>query len=234
VQKAAVIFYSTAEMRRRLQESSLVDTDRLVYAPYGVSPEFTPDPDELDSRVESNVGGNGTPFLLHVGSCIPRKRIDVLLDIFGEVHARFPELALVQVGGAWTPAQREQIERLGIGPAVRQWRGLDRRTLAALYRQARVLLQTSEAEGFGLPLIEALACGGLVVASDIPVLHEVGGESAVYCPVADIPCWVETIGRLLCQPTRAPNRAQRLAQAQRFSWAHHAQTILQAYRQELR
>ncbi len=230
LQKAAVVFYSTNEMRRRLEEHNLVDTARLVHAPYGVSPEFTPDPDEFDSTI----AGNATPFLLHVGSCIPRKRIDVLLAVFAGVRARFPELSLLQVGGEWTPAQREQIDRLGIGRAIQQQRGLNRRTLAALYRQARIVLQPSEAEGFGLPVIEALACGALVVASDIPVLREVGGKGAVFCPAADVPCWVETIGQLLAQSAKAPERAERLAQARRFSWDQHAQTILRAYRRNLR
>ncbi|HMC89971.1 MAG TPA: glycosyltransferase, partial [Gemmataceae bacterium] len=124
---------------------------------------------------------------------------------------------------------REQIEGLGIERAVRQLRGLDRRTLAALYRRARVVLQPSEAEGFGLPVLEALACAALVVASDIAVLREVGGDGAVYCPVADLSCWAETIERLLTHSQEAPDPAQRLARAQRFSWRQHAHTILQAY-----
>jgi glycosyltransferase involved in cell wall biosynthesis len=230
LQKAAVVFYSTAELGRRLRECRLVDAGRLVYAPYGVSPEFTPNSEDLDTSVGERPDGVRLPFLLHVGSCIARKRVDTLLEVFARVRARQPELLLVQVGGEWTPPQREQIKRLGIGSAVRQQRGLDRRTLGALYRRARVVLQTSEAEGFGLPVIEALACAGVVVASEIPVLREVGGDGAVYCPVADVPCWVETVGRLLNHPATAPDRERRLAQAQRFSWANHAQNILQAYR----
>jgi glycosyltransferase involved in cell wall biosynthesis len=234
LQKAAVVFYSTAELGRRLREYGFVGTNRLVHAPYGVAPEFTLDLDSLDSRVGEITGSVGAPFLLHVGSCIPRKRIDVLLDVFAGVKARFPNLVLVQIGGEWTPAQREQIACLGISSAVSQQRGIDRRTLAALYRQARTTLQPSEAEGFGLPVIEALACAGVIVASDIPVLREVGGDGAVYCPVADVPRWVETVGRLLTQPSEAPDRAKRLAQAHRFSWAHHAQTILHSYRPDRR
>ena len=229
LQKASAVFYSTAGMGRRLLQSRLLDPDRLVYAPYGVSPEFHPGPDDLDSLSRVAIGCHDTPFVLHVGSCIPRKRIDVLLHVFAAVKARFPELMLVQVGGEWTAAQREQIEGLGIERAVRQLRGLDRRTLAALYRRARVVLQPSEAEGFGLPVLEALACAALVVASDIAVLREVGGDGAVYCPVADLSCWAETIERLLTRSQEAPDPAQRLARAQRFSWRQHAHTILQAY-----
>jgi glycosyltransferase involved in cell wall biosynthesis len=169
------------------------------------------------------------PFLLHVGSTIPRKRIDVLLDVFGRVRERRPELRLVQVGGVWTAAQTELIDRLGIGPAIVQARGLTRDALAELYRRAAVVVLPSEAEGFGLPVIEALACGAILVATDIPVLRETGGDAAVYCPLADVSAWTETVVRAFADPASAPDRGVRLAQARRYSWAAHARTIADTY-----
>src|SRR5262249_16465317 len=121
------------------------------------------------------------------------------------------------------------IERLQLAAAIRQVRGLDRQALAALYRRAALVLLPSEAEGFGLPMIEGLACGKIVVASDIAVLREVGGEAAVYCPVADVPGWVETMNRLVAHPTSAPPLAVRLERAQTFSWERQARTIFNAY-----
>ena len=67
----------------------------------------------------------------------------------------FGEVRLLQIGGEWTAEQRAQIERLGLGPAVRQVRGLTRTQVAPAYRVAAVVLQPSEAEGFGLPVAEA-------------------------------------------------------------------------------
>jgi len=226
LQKAAVVFHSTTEVRRRIEHWGLVDPARLVQAPYGTSPEYVPEADG-DERPTGLVPRR--PFVLHVGSCIARKRIDVLLGLFAVARAQRPELVLVQVGGEWTAHQQAQIDRLGIGDAVRQQRGLDRRSLAMLYRRAALVVQPSEAEGFGLPVIEALACGSTVVASDIPVLREVGGPAVVHCPVGDIGCWAETVCRLLDDPAAAPDRGARLAQAGRFSWASHARTILEAY-----
>ncbi len=247
LQKAAIVFCSTRTTERRIVELGLVETSRLVCAPYGVSAPFafalhtangatTQAASGASNRTAS--GARDRPgfllssFLLHVGSCIPRKRIDVLLHVFAKLKARFPELQLVQVGGEWTRDQREQIKRLDITKAVYQQRGIDRRTLAGLYRQSRIVLQPSEAEGFGLPVLEALAAGAIMVASDIPVLREVGGDGIVYCPVADIANWAGTIEKLLHDPSMAPDRIRRLAQAQRFSWDRHAETILQAYRDE--
>ncbi|HEV3257744.1 MAG TPA: glycosyltransferase family 1 protein [Gemmataceae bacterium] len=229
LERAAVVFHSTAEVRRRIEHWGLLDPARLVQAPYGTSPEYVPEPPGDEELTTPVPGRTGRPFLLHVGSCIARKRIDVLIDLLAAARALWPELVLVQIGGQWTAAQQAQIDRLGVGEAVIQQGGLDRRNLAMLYRRAALVVQPSDAEGFGLPVIEALACGGIVVASDIPVLREVGGPAAVYCPVGDVPRWAETVCRLLGDPAAAPDRATRLAQAQRFSWASHARTILEAY-----
>jgi glycosyltransferase involved in cell wall biosynthesis len=133
----------------------------------------------------------------------------------------------------WSRDQHKSIERLGLAGSLVGLHGLDRRQIAALYRTAAVLLLPSGAEGLGLPLIEALACGGVVVASNLPVLREVGGAAAVYCPVGDVAAWAETVGRLLAEPGTAPARPVRLAQASRFTWANHARIIVEAYRRLL-
>ena len=153
----------------------------------------------------------------------------MLLDVFARLRASRPGLRLVQVGGPWTSAQAAQIDRLGVGGHVTQLRGLSRLELADLYRRAAAVLVPSEAEGFGLPVIEALACGAAVVASDIPVLREVGGPAAAYRPVADVPGWADAVGRVLDTPAAAPLRDVRLARAARFTWAAHARTIGETY-----
>jgi glycosyltransferase involved in cell wall biosynthesis len=225
LQKAAVIFYSTAQVREQIERHGLVEPVRLVHAPYGVAAEFTPAADGTADLPAGVV----PPFLLHVGSCIARKRIDVLLDVFALARERFATLRLVQIGGEWTAAQRRQIDQLGIDAAVTQLRGLARAQLAACYRAAALLLQPSEAEGFGLPVVEGLACGSLVVASDIPVLREVGGAAAVYAPAGDVPGWAAAVCRLLAEPGLAPSPQTRSAQARRYSWEAQARTVVEAY-----
>jgi glycosyltransferase involved in cell wall biosynthesis len=238
MQQAAVVFCSTRVTIDRIRKLGLVDAARLIYAPYGIAPEFTTDPPveaglqratDMTGKLETCRHRLESPFLLHVGSCISRKRMDVLLEVFATVRRRWPELDLVQVGGQWTAAQQRQIEQLRLGQAIRQLRGLDRKSLAVLYRRAALVLLPSEGEGFGLPVIEALACGAVVVASDIPVLREVGGDGAVYCPVANVSSWVDTINRLLASPDFAPDRCTRISQAGRLSWEKHAAIILEAY-----
>jgi glycosyltransferase involved in cell wall biosynthesis len=223
--RAAVVFYNSAAVGRSLSEAGIVRPERLVHAPLGVADEFGPRPE----RPVELPGLPGEPFLLHVGSNIPRKRLDVLLDVFAGVRARIPGIRLVQVGGPWPAPLAERVEALGIGPSVTQLRGLTREQLAELYRRASAVLVTSEAEGFGLPVIEAMACGAVVVASDIPTLREAGGGGAIYCAVADVPGWVETVSGVLDSPEAAPAREVRAAQAARFTWAEHARIIGETY-----
>lgn len=224
LKRAAIVFHSTADVGGQLRSRGVVPADRLVYAPYGVAAEFTPTSTPVELPVALDA-----PFLLHVGSNIPRKRLDVLLGVFATVRKRVPQLRLVQIGGPWPPRQVEQIARLDMGPFVTQARGLSREQLAELYRRAAIVLVPSEAEGFGLPVIEAMACGAVVIASDIPTLREAGGSAAIYCPFGDEPEWVDAVVRLLLDPALAPPRDTRLAHAARFSWREHARIIAEAY-----
>src|SRR6202022_4522805 len=91
-----------------------------------------------------------------------------------------PGVKLLRVGGPFTAQQARQAESLQISGKVRILPFLDRDILAAVYRRAALLLLPSDAEGFGLPLLEALACGCPVVASDLPVLAEIGASAVTY------------------------------------------------------
>ena len=200
---AAVVFHSTREVGRALEGHGLVPRSRLVQAPYGVAPEFNATPDAADGTDGVLSHLRGRPFLLHVGSGIPRKRLDVLFEVFARLRTNHPDLCLVQQGASLTAAQRALVERLGIGDALLQPRKLARVTLAGLYRRASLVLVTSDYEGFGFPVIEALACGAIVLASDIPVLKEVGEDAALYAPVGGCAGAPGSWRRVQCSTERA-------------------------------
>lgn len=229
LRKAAVVFHGTTAVRDELLAAGLVEPARLVSAPYGVAAEFTPI-SPANAPSPSWVARLGDrPWVAHVGSCAPRKRIDVLLDVIAALRADRPDLLLVKVGGDWTADQAGQIARHRLGDAIVHLRDLTRADLAEVYRRAAAVLVPSEAEGFGLPVVEALACGAVVVASDIPALREAGGPAAVYAPVGDVSAWAAAVSRVLANPASAPARSERLAWAARFSWSAHATTIADAY-----
>jgi len=114
---------------------------------------------------------------------------------------------------------------------------LERRHLASVYRRASVLLQPSEREGFGLPVIEAMASGTPIVASDLPVLRETGGPAARYCHVEDVPAWRDAVLKILA---RVPGdadfvgaRTQGFMQAGKFTWSAYASANTDLYRELL-
>jgi glycosyltransferase involved in cell wall biosynthesis len=229
LQKAAVVFHSTIADGEVIRRVGLIHPDRLVFNPYGVSPEFAASPPEPAPELPWLTAVCQRPWVLHVGTCIARKRIDVLLDVVGTVRETIPDLRLVKVGGEWTTEHCEQIARLGLAGAITHLTGLARVELAEVYRRADVVLMPSAAEGFGLPVIEALACGAPVVASDIPALREAGGPAVTFAPVGDVGAWSDRVAKVLASPAAAPSRADRVAWAGRFTWRAHADIIARAY-----
>jgi glycosyltransferase involved in cell wall biosynthesis len=161
-----------------------VPSERTVTIPYGVAPEFLGDP-VIGNWPFHGLGDVPGPMLLHVGSTIPRKRIDILLETVAEIAKSVPGVTLVRVGGKLTTDQQSLAESLGIAHRIREMPRLSRDQIAELYRRSYAVLVTSDAEGFGLPVAEALACGAEVVASDIPVLRETGGDCVRYATVGD-------------------------------------------------
>lgn len=194
-----------------------------------------PDADAIaDLEAARLLGPRGGIELLHVGSTIPRKRIDVLIDAFAEIKAVHPQARLIRAGGPFTAQQRVAARDRGVLDSTVVLPFVDRATLAAVYRRAALALLPSEREGFGLPLVEALGCGTPVLASDIPVLREVGGEAACYAPVADVPRWRDEAIRLLAEREQHPERwrarkARGLARAAEFSWSHYAARLVELY-----
>ncbi len=232
-QQAAVVFYTTHFVRDEILHFGLMTPEKLVQVPLGIDPSFSPKASHsgMVEHLRQQLGDG--PFLLNISVSLPRKRLDVLLDAYALLRSQHPELMLVRVGPGWMPDLEARIDRLGIRDGIRLFPRLEQVELAELYRRAAVVLMTSESEGFGMPLIEALASGSLIVVSDIAVFREVGGEAAVYCPVGEPQAWAETISHLLQNPDAAPNRGFRLQYAKRYTWSAHAQTIADAYRERV-
>ncbi len=243
LQTARLVFHNSMQTRRDLLQYGFVEEQRLVYAPLGVAEEFSIKAlPNGSSEGATQVGSdllkkldvlNRGPWLLHVGSCIPRKRVDVLLRVLHEARRRVPNLRLLKAGGEWTSEHQDLISKFDLESAIVHLKSLDRPELAECYRQATMIMVPSQSEGFGLPVIEAMACGAPVIASDIPVLRESGGNGAVFAPVGDIEAWVDCVDRVLRTDGSIPSRETRLAWASQFSWHKHAQIIANAYRQIL-
>jgi glycosyltransferase involved in cell wall biosynthesis len=237
LQQAAAVTCVTAATERDLTTRRLVRAERTRVVHPGVADVFRRDPDPASVRAAAalTAGLDDAIDLLHVGSAIPRKRIDVLLRVCGRLRSIQPSVRLLRVGSPMTPEQREIAREAGIADRIVDIGAVDDATLAALYRRAAIVLQPSEREGFGLPLAEAMASGTPVVASSIEALREVGADAVEYCAVADISGWTNAVGRLLRERREDPaaweaRRALSRVRSESFTWSAFTDGIIAVYR----
>ncbi len=235
LKSAAHVACDSDATRLALVRLANIPGDRLSVVPNGSEVRRLAEADAAaDAEAARLVGFRGGVELLHVGTTVPRKRIDVLIEVLAALRARRRDVRLIRVGGPFTAAQRAHARDLGVLDAIVVLPFVDRATLAAVYRRATLSLLPSEREGFGLPLVESLASGTPVVASDIEVLREVGGAAASYCPVADVAAWQETILQLLAEREQSVSswrrrRDEGIARSAEFSWSRYAQSVAGLY-----
>jgi glycosyltransferase involved in cell wall biosynthesis len=235
LQAAARVVCVSETTKGEIERRRLVPSNRLSVVPNGVHPQCSPDPDPpSDEALSALIGPATGPELLHVGSTIPRKRVDTVIDLFAKVAASRGDVTLLRVGGPFSDDQQRRLDAHGLRGRVRVLPFVDRRVLAAIYRRSAVLLQPSAREGFGLPVVEALACGTPVIASDLPVFHEVGGRAVEYAPLGEAEIWATRVLALLAERELDGARWQQrrdagLERASRFSWRLHVQRMRAIY-----
>ncbi len=190
----------------------------------------------IDDRflaVAPSGNGSGPPYLLAVATEEPRKNLSTLLEAFAILKRRGFDGSLKIAGGAGldTPVIVETIERLGLEREVSRLGYVDAAELPSLYRNARALVSPSLWEGFGLPLLEAMATTTPLVASDIPVHREVAADAAVFVPPRDPEALARAIESVWTdEPLRARLEARGLERVRDFSWAVSARKMLDLYR----
>jgi len=233
--RAAHVACISLATQSALLATGRVKPERSSVVYLGVHPSCSPAPaPKWDAEIDRRLGPRGVE-ILHVGSTIPRKRVDVLLETIAGVRKAFGAVRLVRVGGCLTQAQRALAASLGICDAIVELPFLERPLLAALYRRSTLVVLPSDREGFGLPVVEAMACGTPVVASALPALREAGATAATYCDAGSVPQWIETVTTLLRQCEADPSawasreRAS-IAAASRFNWNTYAAEMTKLYR----
>ena len=176
------------------------------------------------------------PFVLYLGGIDARKDLPVLLEAFARVRAgRAEPLLLVLAGHVLRapeyPALVRRATELGIMEAMRVLEFVPLEHLAMLLTAARVFAFPSRCEGFGLPPLEAMACGTPVVSSRGGSLGEVLGDAALTVMPCDVEGFAHELRRALDdEPLRAELRARGLARAASFTWARTAEATVAAYR----
>lgn len=235
LRRAAHVICDSTAVRDELLRRGIVDEARLTVVPLPVHPDFSPGPREsADAEVRRLLGVRDAdaPDLLHVGANMPRKNIPLLLRLFAELRTREPAARLVRVGGPLDGEQRALAAELGIAECIVELPFLERPVLAALYRHAAAVALPSEREGFGWPVLEAMACGTPVVAADLPSLREIAGDAAVFVPTDDARAWAATIADVITGRGAALREAA-LERAARHSIEAYAAAVTAVYRRVL-
>jgi glycosyltransferase involved in cell wall biosynthesis len=176
-------------------------------------------------------------FFLYVGTLEPRKNIEGLLDAYAALPAPIRERHTLLIVGAWgwkAERIREQLEARRLGGQVRLVGYLHDPTLAALYARCTALVWPTWYEGFGLPPLEALACGARVIVSNVASLPEVVGNAGVLLDPRDVAAWTEAM-RAMAEDDggRATAREKAIAQAERFTWREFIRDTVGGYRTAL-
>tara|TARA_B100000614_G_scaffold260238_1_gene286618 strand:+ start:4915 stop:6045 length:1131 start_codon:yes stop_codon:yes gene_type:complete len=165
--------------------------------------------------------------LLSTGSRLPHKNLEGLLDALSRIHPKDRPVSVI-AGSKLPDPLAPEVTRRGLDDDVILPGWVTRDQLEALYQVAAVYVCPSRAEGFGLPVLDALRRGVPVIASDIPVLREVGGGVASYVPVGEPRSLADAIQRTLGTPWDTDNREAALTWAARFTWESAAQATAQA------
>lgn len=229
----AVIAVSEATRRDVLRFTS-TDPRRITVIPEGISSGFRPASARAVQRLRDKLRLD-RPFLLAVGTFDPRKRIAVLAKVVDRVRQEH-DVALVIAGdqGTFTATVTKELARAGLAEHARVIGHVSHDDLVALYTAAEVFVFTSAYEGFGLPPLEAMACGTPAVVFDNSSLPEVSGAAACVVPDGDAGAMAAAINVLLGDPAaRERRRSDGLAWSATFTWRRAAGMTYDVYRKVL-
>ena len=213
--RASVVCTPTKAVAETVMERLGVGEDRIVVTPLGVDPAwFTARPPTENLR---NRLGLPSEYVLFVGAAGPRKALDWLLKAH-EAAADLPPLVLA---GPGHNRIADRVLPLGYLSDV------DLRSVVA---GAGALVLPSRDEGFGLPVLEAMACDVPVVCTDLPALQEVSGGHAATVPFGDVDAMAAALREVLAAPPALTETTARRAHAAGFTWRRCAELTVQAYR----
>jgi glycosyltransferase involved in cell wall biosynthesis len=236
IEATRVIAVSDAT-RRDLVDLLAVSPDTIRVVHNGYDPRFQPLPASAARHRVRERYNLVDPYILHVGTLEPRKNLDMLIRAYAHLR-REPHIAhgLVLVGDRgwkYEPIFR-LVEQLGLRDAIRFTGAVPADDLPALYNAADLFVYPSLYEGFGLPPLEAMACGTPVVTSNVSSLPEVVGDAALLLDPHDEGGLVEAMARGLADvELRQHLRERGFEQARQFSWERCARETLAVYEEAM-
>jgi glycosyltransferase involved in cell wall biosynthesis len=215
---ATLVITPSEAVRRAAIERFHLQHDRVVAVPHAASAAFRPIP-----APEHN-----PPYLLYVGTLEPRKNVGLVLDLWRELRREHP-IDLILAG-----RRRADFPEIPPEPGLHLLGLTSEENLPGLYSGAVACLYPSYYEGFGLPVLEAMQCGALVIASNDPSIREVACDAAILLDVRDRKAWLEALRTAITEPAAMrPWRERAVIRSQQFSWTKTAQLTKAVYEQAI-
>jgi alpha-1,3-rhamnosyl/mannosyltransferase len=235
-------FIAASEFTKREMVARLnIDPDKIDVTYQGPRDDFTPQSSTTIANVRQAMD-LPEHFFLYVGTLEPRKNVEGLLDAFARLPADLRHEHPLLIAGAWgwkAEQLRTKIDAHKVAGEVRLLGYMHDRQLAALYSACTALVWPTFYEGFGLPPLEAMACGAPVIVSDVASLPEVVGNAGVKLPPDETQAWTEALERAANERSGADEsaaerrRQSSLEQAALFSWQRCTSETIESYRRAI-
>jgi glycosyltransferase involved in cell wall biosynthesis len=233
--RAAIVIAPTLAAAEEITTHTPIPMEKIRIVPHGVSQVTVGN--GLVAATRSTLGIGTEPYVLWVGTLEPRKNLPVLIESFRavvETNDLPHRLVIVGSEGWLDTAEAIREPARALGDRIRFTGPVRADRLVALYHGADLLVFPSLHEGFGLPVLEAMAQETAVLSSDIPVLQEVGGDAARYLPPTDVRAWGDAMVDLLRDDTERTRLAKAgRARADGFTWERCIERTKAVYREVL-
>jgi len=233
VRRAERIITPSAATALAVKQNFPASADRVLSIPEAADDRFQAARNPEGEAAWQVRLGIRPPYVFYLGQWKAYKNLPMLLDAFKMLRRTHPNAQLVIAGDdPRHPEVRQAAAASPEGSVVLPGR-LPESAVPDLYRGAAVVVLPSKAEGFGLPVIEAMACGVPVICSDLPVLHELADGVATFCDPNDPDAFARAIAQTLDAPSTARARQLGIERAKSFTWERSARQTVEAYESAL-
>lgn len=229
--QATWVMADSEETKKELVEKLGISGGKIKVVYLGIEEKFQPLKEREVTLVREKYNLPKGDILLHVGNNLPYKNIERILSSLKMLQEKKKDFTFLKIGPDFTPEQKAIIEDSGLSEKIIRLNNVTEEDLIGLYNLARMLIYPSLFEGFGFPVLEAMACGLPVIVSKEGSLEEIAGEAGIYVDSGKVENITQAIEELLENASQREKHSEKgLQQAKKFNWKKTAEQVLEVYR----